>query len=163
MVERFGQGAAARVVHMDCRIWELRLDCERLGNRSTGSRCTVSKKLVDEIDWEVTGANTLTAGNVELVQLPLAVGDESIGGMELLRDVTLNVTVELGRTKMNIGEVMELGVGSVVELDKMAGEPVDIRINGVLMATGEVIVLDDVFGVRITRLRNRVDRLQAFN
>ena len=92
-----------------------------------------------------------------------AAGDETLGGMELLRDVDMEVTVELGRTRMNIGEIMELGQGSVVELDKMAGEPVDIRINGILMATGEVIVLDDVCGVRITRLVQRVDRLQTFS
>lgn len=88
---------------------------------------------------------------------------DSIGGLELLRDVNLEVTVELGRTQIKFGEIMELGQGSVIELEKMAGEPVDIRVNGVLMALGEVIVLDDVFGVRITRLCNRVDQLQAMN
>ncbi|MCP4548760.1 MAG: flagellar motor switch protein FliN [bacterium] len=93
----------------------------------------------------------------------MAAGDDNVGGMELLRDVKLDVSVELGRTHLNIGEIMDLGVGSVVELEKMAGEPVDIRVNGVLMASGEVIVLDDVFGVRITRLRSRVDRLQTFS
>ncbi len=89
-------------------------------------------------------------------------GGDKVGGIELLRDVNLELTVELGRTRMNIGEIMDLGQGSVVELDKMAGEPVDIRVNGVLLASGEVIVLDDVFGVRITRLHNRVDRMATF-
>jgi flagellar motor switch protein FliN/FliY len=79
-------------------------------------------------------------------------------GLEMLQDVSLEVTVELGRTRINLGEVMELGQGSVIELEKMAGEPVDIRVNGVLMASGEVIVLDDVFGVRITRLVNKGHR-----
>ena len=88
--------------------------------------------------------------------------DERAGSIELLRDVNLELTVELGRTRMNIGELMELGQGSVIELDKMAGEPVDVRVNGVLLASGEVIVLDDVFGVRITRLHNRVDRADTF-
>jgi flagellar motor switch protein FliN/FliY len=55
-----------------------------------------------------------------------------------------------------------MGQGSVIELDKMAGEPVEIRVNGVLLASGEVIVLDDVFGVRITRLNNRLDRMTVF-
>ncbi len=91
-----------------------------------------------------------------------AVAGEKVDSIELLKDVNLELTVELGRTRMNIGEIMELGQGSVVELDKMAGEPVDIRVNGVLLASGEVIVLDDVFGVRITRLHNRVDRMATF-
>jgi flagellar motor switch protein FliN/FliY len=87
-------------------------------------------------------------------------GGEILGGdsksLELLQDVSLEVTVELGRARTSIGEVMELGQGSVIELNKMAGEPVDVRVNGVLMATGEVVILDDVFGVRITRLNNRI-------
>ena len=84
-----------------------------------------------------------------------------VGDIELLKGVALEVTVELGRTRLSIGEVMNLGQGSVIELDKLAGEPVDIRVNGILMASGEVVVLDDVFGVRITRLKERVDRLPA--
>jgi flagellar motor switch protein FliN len=90
------------------------------------------------------------------------ISGDKVDSIELLRDVNLELTVELGRTRMNIGEIMDLGQGSVVELDKMAGEPVDVRVNGVLLASGEVIVLDDVFGVRITRLHNRVDRMATF-
>ncbi|MBC8367828.1 flagellar motor switch protein FliN [bacterium] len=81
-------------------------------------------------------------------------------GMELLMDVNLEMTVELGRARLSISEVMDLTQGSVIELDKMAGEPVDIRVNGVLLAQGEVIVMDDIFGVRITRLNQRVDHTQ---
>ncbi len=81
-------------------------------------------------------------------------------GMELLMDVNLEMTVELGRARLSIAEVMDLTQGSVIELDKMAGEPVDIRVNGVLLAQGEVIVMDDIFGVRITRLNQRVDHTQ---
>lgn len=91
-----------------------------------------------------------------------ALGGDKVGSIELLQDVALELTVELGRTRMNIGEIMDLGQGSVIELDKMAGEPVDIRVNGVLLGSGEVIVLDDVFGVRVTRLHNRVDRMATF-
>ncbi len=81
-------------------------------------------------------------------------------GMELLMDVNLEMTVELGRARLSISEVMDLTQGSVIELDKMAGEPVDIRVNSVLLAQGEVIVMDDIFGVRITRLNQRVDHTQ---
>ena len=70
--------------------------------------------------------------------------------LDLLLGVTLRVTVELGRTKMNIEEILNLGPGSVVELDKLAGEPVDVLINDRMIARGEVVVLDDRFGVRVT-------------
>ncbi len=90
------------------------------------------------------------------------VGESRGDNLALLRDVSLELTVELGRTRMAIGEIAELGQGSIIELDKLAGEPVDVRVNGVLLAAGEVIVLDDVFGVRITRLLGRVDRMDTF-
>jgi flagellar motor switch protein FliN len=86
-----------------------------------------------------------------------------ITGMDLLMDVNLDMTVELGRAKLSINEVMDLTQGSVIELDKMAGEPVDIRVNGIMLAQGEVIVMDDIFGVRITRLSQRVDHAQILS
>jgi flagellar motor switch protein FliN/FliY len=64
--------------------------------------------------------------------------------------VPLEVTVELGRTTMSIKDILALGVGSVIELDKTAGEPVDIYVNNKLIARGEVVVIDENFGVRIT-------------
>lgn len=71
-------------------------------------------------------------------------------GIELLLDVPLRVSVELGKTTMTIRDVLNLGAGSVVELDKMAGEPVDVMANDRLIARGEVVVVDESFGVRIT-------------
>jgi len=91
-----------------------------------------------------------------------SVQSQQAGDIGLLEDVNLEVTVELGRTRLSIGDLMDLGQGSVIELDKMAGEPVDIRVNGVLVGCGEVIVLEDVFGIRITRLYSKIDRIQAF-
>ena len=67
-------------------------------------------------------------------------------------DVPLQVTVELGRTRKLIRDILELAPGSVIELDKLAGEPVDILVNGKLIAKGEVVVIDDNFGVRITKI-----------
>jgi flagellar motor switch protein FliN/FliY len=72
--------------------------------------------------------------------------------INMLMDVNLLFTVELGRTQMSIKHVLELQKGSVVELDRIAGEPVDIFVNEHLMARGEVVVVDDKFGVRITEL-----------
>ena len=74
------------------------------------------------------------------------------GNIELLMDVSLRVTVELGRTRMQLSQVLELQHGSVVELDRIAGDPVDIFVNDCLMARGEVVVVDDKFGVRITEM-----------
>ena len=81
--------------------------------------------------------------------------------LELLFDVPLTVTVELGRTKMTLKQILELSVGSLIELDKLTGEPVDILVNGKLIARGEVVVIDENFGVRITEIVSPKERLYA--
>jgi len=81
--------------------------------------------------------------------------------LDLLLGVTLRVAVELGRTKMTIEEILKLGPGSVVELDKLAGEPVDVLVNDRLIARGEVVVIDDRFGVRITDVIPPVQRVAS--
>ena len=87
----------------------------------------------------------------------------SQGNMELLLDIPLEVSVELGRTKRVLKEILALGVGSILELDNLAGEPVDILVNGTLIAHGEVVVIGENFGVRVTNivgLQERVKTLQ---
>jgi len=74
------------------------------------------------------------------------------GDWELINDIPLNVTVELGKTKKNISQILELGNGSIIVLDKYAGETVDIIVNGKRIAKGEVVVIDDNYGVRITEI-----------
>ena len=82
--------------------------------------------------------------------------------MTMLNDVNLNVKIELGRTRMLVEEVLKLGEGSVVELDKLAGDPVDVYVNGRLVARGEVLVLNDNFCVRISEvLTNDPHRVSA--
>ena len=88
---------------------------------------------------------------------PVQVNDANIG---LILDVPLQVTVELGRTKKTIKDILELTNGSIVELDKLAGEPVDIMVNGKFLAKGEVVVIDENFGVRITDIVSPVERAQ---
>jgi flagellar motor switch protein FliN len=73
-------------------------------------------------------------------------------GMELLSDVNLNVKIELGRTRMLVEDVLRLGEGSVVELDKLAGDPVDVYVNDRAVARGEVLVLNDNFCIRISEI-----------
>jgi flagellar motor switch protein FliN len=72
--------------------------------------------------------------------------------LDLLLDIPLEIVVELGRTKKKISEVLELTSGSIVELDKMAGEPVDVYVNNKLIAKGEVVVIEEHFGVRIKEI-----------
>lgn len=86
--------------------------------------------------------------------------NHSTRNIDLLLDVPLRMTVELGRTRKRIKDILELGPGSVIELDKLAGEPVDVLINEKPIAKGEVVVIDENFGVRITDIVNQHDRLQ---
>jgi flagellar motor switch protein FliN/FliY len=79
--------------------------------------------------------------------------------LELLLDVPLDLSVELGRTRMTIQDLLGLGPGSVLELDKIAGEPLDILVNGRLVARGEAVVVNDKFGVRITDIVSPSERI----
>ncbi len=92
---------------------------------------------------------------IPLNMQPVQVNDANIG---LILDVPLSVTVELGRTNKSIKEILELTNGSIVELDKLAGEPVDINVNGKFLAKGEVVVIDENFGVRITEIASPAER-----
>jgi flagellar motor switch protein FliN/FliY len=107
-----------------------------------------------------------TSGRSGLVDLPSfahaasppPVLQDSPTGLGRVRDIPLEVTVELGRTRLLIRDIMDLSAGSIIELDKIAGEPVDLFANGMLIARGEVIVIDDNFGVRVTEIITAQDR-----
>ncbi len=79
--------------------------------------------------------------------------------LNMLLDIPLQVTVELGRTKHSVKDILQLATGSIIELDKLAGEPVDILVNSRLIAKGEVVVIDENFGVRITDIVSQAARL----
>lgn len=83
--------------------------------------------------------------------------------LELLLDLQLPVSIELGRTNMLIKEILQLGRGSVIEFDKLVSEPVDVIINGKKIAEGEVVVIDKHFGIRITQLIDKEDRIKSLN
>lgn len=87
-----------------------------------------------------------------LPNLQQVMQDAQVSSIDLLRDVDLNVKIELGRTRMLVEDVLKLGEGSVVELDKLAGDPVDVFVNERLVARGEVLVLNDNFCVRINEI-----------
>jgi flagellar motor switch protein FliN/FliY len=90
-----------------------------------------------------------------------AAGPAAVTSIDLLNDVRLDVKIELGRTNMYIEDVLKLGPGSVVELDKLAGDPVDIYVSGRLIARGEVLVLNDNFCVRINDIHSPVPELET--
>lgn len=83
--------------------------------------------------------------------------------LEMIMDIPVKLKVELGRTRLTIKQLLELTQGSVVELDGLAGDPMDILINGYLIAQGEVVVVDDKYGIRITEIITPSERVQKLN
>ena len=84
-------------------------------------------------------------------------------GYEMIMDIPVRLTVELGRTKISIRNLLQLAHGSVVELDGLAGEPMDVLINGTLIAQGEVVVVNDKFGIRLTDIVTPQERVRKLN
>lgn len=93
-----------------------------------------------------------TAVNQAMDPAPQRSNPVSGSNIDLLMDVSMRVTVELGRTRMKLAQILELQHGSVIELDRLAGDPVDVFVNDRMVARGEVVVVDDKFGVRITEM-----------
>ena len=94
---------------------------------------------------------------LELEQLPAAgepasVGLNAVGDLRRLSAVPVDLSVEMGRTRMTVGETLELRQGSIITLNRMAGEPVDLLVNGTAIARGEVVVIDEQFGLRVTEV-----------
>ena len=83
--------------------------------------------------------------------------------LEMIMDIPVKLTVELGRTKLTIKQLLELAQGSVIELEGLAGEPMDILINGYLIAQGEVVVIEDKYGIRITAIITPSERIHKLN
>jgi flagellar motor switch protein FliN/FliY len=113
---------------------------------------------VDDIDFD-----SASVANAEFQHLSESAGKSEPRNIDLLMDVSLPLSIELGRTKMPIAEVLGLGPGSVVELNKLAGEPVDVLVNQKIIAKGEVVVIDENFGVRITQLMTPAERLKMLS
>jgi flagellar motor switch protein FliN/FliY len=109
------------------------------------------------------GMPNLGSTNVQPVQFPNLMqpnlGAHEAGNIGLIMDVSMEMTVELGRTRKLIKEILGMGEGTIIELDKLAGEPVDILVNHKLIAKGEVVVIDENFGVRVTEIVSPMDRI----
>ena len=92
--------------------------------------------------------------------------DSAIEGnsdIDMIMDIPVQLSVELGRTRLTIKNILQLGQGSVVELDGLAGEPMDIYVNGYLIAQGEVVVVDEKYGIRVTDIITPSDRINRLN
>lgn len=134
-------------------------------NQSPVASAPVASSVENEQAAPRPGAMTVVEGgtgsvmSARFASLAEPAAPQSQGSMDMLLDVNLHLSVELGRTSMPVREVLHLGPGSIVELDKLAGEPVDIMVNGKLVARGEVVVIDENFGVRVTEIASPSERL----
>lgn len=136
----------------------------------TPSKATINPGDVSEADAEAMMLKMMeeeaTAKSVPVVEKAnfeqlKSENNHSMRNIEMLLDVSLPISIELGRTSLKIEDILGLGPGSVVELDKLAGEPVDILVNDRLLAKGEVVVIDENFGVRITSMVSLQDRIKS--
>lgn len=111
---------------------------------------------VDPTDLQEIGnlADGVQAGDDALNKL-------KVQNLDFILDIPLKVTVELGRTSVVIKDLLQLGQGSVLELDKLAGEPLEILVNGKLVAKGEVVVVNEKFGIRLTDIISPVERIET--
>ncbi len=114
-----------------------------------------SRATPEDIDFSQT-----RVAPAEFQQLSHPAGQAEPKNIELLMDINLPVSIELGRTRMSVADILSLGPGAVVELNKLAGEPVDVLVNHKIVARGEVVVIDENFGVRVTQLMTPEERLK---
>ncbi|MBN1698333.1 MAG: flagellar motor switch phosphatase FliY [Spirochaetales bacterium] len=113
----------------------------------------------DNIMGSGKGSNQPNVQSVQFPNLQQGANPQEQGNIGLLMDVYMEMTVELGRTKKLIKDILGIGEGTIIELDKLAGEPVDILVNHKLIAKGEVVVIDENFGVRVTEIVSPMERM----
>ena len=129
---------------------------------------------IEQADSEVSGDDREAAMNEQATATTAqpAAFEEFGGAMatpgatrdfEVIMDIPVNLTVELGRTKISIRNLLQLAHGSVVELEGLAGEPLDVLVNGTLIAQGEVVVVNDRFGIRLTDIITPSERIRKLN
>jgi flagellar motor switch protein FliN len=128
---------------------------------------------ISEDDWaaamaEQTVSEPVSGATAQPADIfPSFGGNAGSAGMmnelDMILDIPVQITVELGRTKITIKNLLQLAHGSVVELDAMAGEPMDVMVNGTLIAQGEVVVVNDKFGIRLTDIITPSERMRKLN
>ena len=128
---------------------------------------------ISEDDWAAAMAEqavteSTAAQSAQPADIFPSFGSAGLGGgmmneLDMILDIPVQMTVELGRTKITIKNLLQLAHGSVVELDAMAGEPMDVLVNGTLIAQGEVVVVNDKFGIRLTDIITPSERMRKLN
>ncbi len=109
-------------------------------------------------------ANSVSTGEMDLAEIePGMTGDDNGQNMDFLLDIPLEISVELGSAKIKIGDLLRLSQGSVVELNRLTDEPLDIFVNKKLMAHGEVVVVNEKFGIRLTNIISPGERVKRLS
>ncbi len=129
----------------DAKNMEVESQEAQTPQQNGGSKDEPSTEEVKEPNFSDLGGENKRGGNV--------------ANIDMIMDIPVTVSVELGRTKLLISELLGLGQGSVVELDKLAGEPVEVLVNGKLIARGEVVVVDEKFGIKLTDIVSVTERI----
>jgi flagellar motor switch protein FliN/FliY len=117
----------------------------------------------EQAQAEATALKTQQAAASVFKELSGPIKTNTANDIEFILDIPVQLTVELGRTKIAIKNLLQLAQGSVVELDGMAGEPMDVLVNGCLIAQGEVVVVNDKFGIRLTDIITPAERIKKLN
>ncbi|WP_424248335.1 flagellar motor switch protein FliN [Castellaniella sp.] len=138
--------------------------------QSAHDQPTQASGLGAEDDWaaalaEQTAATQTVAqpASAQVFQPLSSQSSEADSDIDMIMDIPVQLSVELGRTRLTIKNILQLGQGSVVELDGLAGEPMDIYVNGYLIAQGEVVVVDEKYGIRVTDIITPSDRIARLN
>jgi len=118
-------------------------------------------------DWsaalEESGDSDSAAKNVDLDELKdtaKPMSEEELSRLDSILDIPVTISMEVGRSKINIRNLLQLNQGSVIELERIAGEPLDVLVNGTLIAHGEVVVVNDKFGIRLTDVISQTERIK---
>ncbi len=114
-----------------------------------------------EAEGEGGGDDGVVAAELdELTESGNSLNEEESRKLETILDIPVNISMEVGRSKISIRNLLQLNQGSVVELDRVAGEPLDVLVNGTLIAHGEVVVVNDKFGIRLTDVISQIERIK---
>jgi flagellar motor switch protein FliN/FliY len=136
------------------------------------SETNETEEQVSDDDWAAAMGEQAAVDDSAATAQPAAIFEEfSAGnqsseapqGFDMILDIPVSLTVELGRTKISIRNLLQLAHGSVVELEGLAGEPMDVLVNGTLIAQGEVVVVNEKFGIRLTDVITKQERIRKLN
>lgn len=145
-----------------------------LAEQTAHDQPTQAAGLAQEDDWasalaeqtasqHTTTASAAAPAAAQVFQPLMGQSADNESDIDMIMDIPVQLSVELGRTRLTIKNILQLGQGSVVELDGLAGEPMDIYVNGYLIAQGEVVVVEEKYGIRVTDIITPSDRIARLN